>query len=749
MDSLNIGKNAAKKLMKKHNVEHDGSPEMVYSLHEAENVISKEKERIEREQKRRKQISERRNSPHNSRDYEKRASSRVDSEKTTTYSIKEVQYKLGINRYDLQDAIRAGLIASPQNKRYEKTVVDSLDIKLFKECLTWERLFNLKQASNYLNISVDNFYSLTKTYAITPKVIESHDNPQEELLMYRYGDFIHLEDTNELKEMISTKLDLEYKENIEKYVFLTEVEIKEDNLNSLVNVGLRDRTEKPFRASLHLGPTNSGKTYRSLERLKEAYELDPTGKYVYAGPLRMLAFEVYEKLVAIYGASEVGFLTGEEQINPEAPILAATIEMAPTEGDLLVMDESHWMSETDRGHHWTRLLLGGKYRYLEVIAAGEAKEAILPLISDAVNLEVHEYERRTKIKYHGKINASRIPTRSAVVCFSRKNVFDVAKHLIKRGVKAGVLYGKLPLETRKKQIQDFLDNKYDVIVTTDVIGHGINLPIDNVVFAETEKFDGNIRRDLHSWEAGQIAGRAGRFGLSDEGKVYILNDIEWLHPDEDIVKEAVLVASGQVTSDLDATHPLTAPRFSDLMLSESDHCYISKAIDIWRGKAELALKEWNISPSPLTAVQENLNTAADILNCSLYPTLSNKYNDWVIPIDSLWQLVSGPFDKESPILKAGIQWINDGRKKDSLAIVECFKENIGNFVHSDDLEALEYAARSLSELKMLHVMFNDEGMLGAFNIEEYDYLDRELAHRISEKVSYESLRKLVFAMQTV
>ena len=151
------------------------------------------------------------------------------------------------------------------------------------------------------------------------------------------------------------------------------------------------RATRPAEVVFHLGPTNSGKTYESLQALAA------TGSGVYAAPLRQLAHEAYAKLSAVLPAGTVGLSTGEEEIDPDAPIVCCTVEKAPMRGDLLVLDESHWVADPERGHHWARLLLTGEYREMHLISATEAHPLLEPLISDAAHVTVVDHQRLSRL----------------------------------------------------------------------------------------------------------------------------------------------------------------------------------------------------------------------------------------------------------------------------------------------------------------------------------------------------------------
>jgi ATP-dependent RNA helicase SUPV3L1/SUV3 len=242
---------------------------------------------------------------------------------------------------------------------------------------------------------------------------------------------------------------------------------------------LPTRATRPEHVVFHLGPTNSGKTYESLQRLAEV------GSGVYAAPLRQLAHEAYAKLSAQLPAGTVGLSTGEEEIDPHAPIVCCTVEKAPMRGELLVLDESHWVADPDRGHHWARLLLTGEYREMHLISAAEAYLLLKPLVADAEHVEVVNHKRLSRLDVlRSPIRPPAVRPQTLVVAFSRKNVYAVAAELdAHRPGKVGVLYGALPPATRREVIEKFTDGEFEVLVTTDVIGHGINVPAATVLFA--------------------------------------------------------------------------------------------------------------------------------------------------------------------------------------------------------------------------------------------------------------------------
>ncbi|HEY7380381.1 MAG TPA: helicase-related protein [Gaiella sp.] len=300
----------------------------------------------------------------------------------------------------------------------------------------------------------------------------------------------------------------------------------------LIEIQLPQRRTEPESIVAHLGPTNSGKTYDALRFLAEQ------GKGVYAGPLRMLAQEAHRRLAAELGEERVGLVTGEERINEHAPIVCSTAEMAPLSGDVLVLDEVQWADDDERGAAWTRLLLAGEYRHLRVLGALDA----LPLVTRAFpDVEIRIFERKLPLEFVRERTLRSLEPGTVVVAFSRKAVLALAGEANRlHPGRVAVLYGAMPLASRREEIDRFLHGHADICVATDVLGHGVNLPCETLLFAETTKFDGQERRDLEPWELAQIAGRAGRFGLVERGHVGVLAGVPWARADPDLVESALV-----------------------------------------------------------------------------------------------------------------------------------------------------------------------------------------------------------------
>lgn len=276
-----------------------------------------------------------------------------------------------------------------------------------------------------------------------------------------------------------------------------------------------------IRYILHVGETNTGKTFQALKRMKQA----KSGLYL--APLRLLALEVYDKLNA--DGVPCSLKTGEEEkIMQGAEHISSTVEMFHEKEsyDVIVIDEAQMISDKDRGFSWYKAITKANANEVHIIGSRNMKQMILQLLGDS-DIEINEYEREIPLEVEQKtFNIKDTKKGDALVCFSRKRVLEIASHLQNNKRSVSMIYGSMPPETRKKQMQRFINGETNVIVSTDAIGMGLNLPIHRIVFLENEKFDGTRRRRLTSQEVKQIAGRAGRKGLYDIGKVAFTSDIK-------------------------------------------------------------------------------------------------------------------------------------------------------------------------------------------------------------------------------
>lgn len=274
---------------------------------------------------------------------------------------------------------------------------------------------------------------------------------------------------------------------------------------------------------LHLGPTNSGKTYDAVEALKKAE------KGIYLAPLRLLAFEQHQKL------NEEGYpcslYTGEEhKIIENARLQSSTVEIADLmeHYDVVVLDEAQMINDTDRGWAWTKVLLGINADEIHVCAAPYAEDIIVQTIKECGDeYQIMKHHRQTPLsmdKEKFKLQKTYIQKGDAFIVFSRRAVHAIARELQDMGKRCSVIYGNLPYDVRQEEARRFRDGETDVVVSTDAIGMGMNLPIKRIVFLEVKKYDGYTTRPLKPEEATQIAGRAGRMGLYEEGRWTVLGD---------------------------------------------------------------------------------------------------------------------------------------------------------------------------------------------------------------------------------
>ena len=260
------------------------------------------------------------------------------------------------------------------------------------------------------------------------------------------------------------------------------------------------------RVTAVLGPTNTGKTHYAIERMLS----HRTG--VIGLPLRLLAREVYDRIVAIKGPSVVAMITGEERIvPPRAAYWVCTVEAMP-DGlgcDFLAVDEIQLCGDPERGHVFTDRLLNARgLRETLFLGAETMKPAIAEMIPQA---EFIRRERMSTLTYTGSKKLSRMPARAAIVGFSVENVYAIAELLRRQKGGAAVVMGALSPRTRNAQVEMYQNGDVDYLVATDAIGMGLNLDISHVAFSSLSKFDGQRMRYLAPEELAQIAGRAGRY----------------------------------------------------------------------------------------------------------------------------------------------------------------------------------------------------------------------------------------------
>jgi ATP-dependent RNA helicase SUPV3L1/SUV3 len=268
------------------------------------------------------------------------------------------------------------------------------------------------------------------------------------------------------------------------------------------------------RVKAILGPTNTGKTHLAMERMLAH------SSGIIGFPLRLLARENYDRMVAQKGEANVALITGEEKIiPPDAKWFACTVEAMPLDrpngkgrAEFLAVDEIQLCADPDRGHIFTDRLLHAR-GLVETMFMGA--ETIRPLLQRLVpQVEIETRPRLSKLEYAGPVKLTRLPARSAVVAFSAQEVYAIAEAIRRRRGGCAVVMGRLSPRTRNAQVKMYQDREVDFLVATDAIGMGLNMDVDHVAFASLQKFDGHSPRALTAQEAAQIAGRAGR-GMRD------------------------------------------------------------------------------------------------------------------------------------------------------------------------------------------------------------------------------------------
>ena len=271
-----------------------------------------------------------------------------------------------------------------------------------------------------------------------------------------------------------------------------------------------------------LGPTNSGKTHRAMEALAKA------ASGVYLAPLRLLALENYERLQAARPHGEplaVSLVTGEERrMAEDGTHVASTVEMLDTRTrvEVAVIDEIQMLADRDRGAAWTAAVCGAPASVVYLVGAPEARRAIEALAERlGCPLEVHVLKRMGPLSMENTAvrKLRNVQRGDAVIAFSRREVLMWRDMITEMGLSVATVYGNLAPEVRRAQAERFRDGSADVVVATDALAMGLNMPIQRIVMTTTVKFNGVEEEEISASLARQIAGRAGRFGVHEEGLV--------------------------------------------------------------------------------------------------------------------------------------------------------------------------------------------------------------------------------------
>ena len=276
------------------------------------------------------------------------------------------------------------------------------------------------------------------------------------------------------------------------------------------------------RLVFHRGPTNSGKTHAAMEQLLAA----KTGCYL--APLRLMALENFDRMRA--AGVMVSMVTGEEVLICEgATHVSSTIEMADLSEpvEVAVVDEVQLLADADRGWAWTQGIIGIPAKSVILTGSPDALELVKAVCRlTGEDLEVVDFQRKTPLEpITGNVSINKVQAGDAIVAFSRIGVLRLRERIMLKGLTVATIYGGLGPEVRRSESSRFRNGEASVLVATDAIGMGLNLPIQRVLFTDLEKFDGKVRRTLTPSELRQVAGRAGRYGLAEKGLFGVMDGI--------------------------------------------------------------------------------------------------------------------------------------------------------------------------------------------------------------------------------
>lgn len=291
----------------------------------------------------------------------------------------------------------------------------------------------------------------------------------------------------------------------------------QEQLHTLLNCDLKQLF--PLARSLnrklefYVGPTNSGKTYNAMQNLKEA------NSGLYLAPLRLLALEGFEDLKA--SNIEATLITGEEQIiHEDAAHVCSTIEMIDfdLDVDVAVIDEVQMLDDADRGWAWVNAIIGCPAKKVIMTGSVNALEAVKRIARyTGEELEIVKHKRKNELKVLEKYTSlDNLKPASALIAFSRADVLRLKQKLQKK-YSVSVIYGNLSPEVRRDEARRFREGKTEILIATDAIAMGLNLPIETILFTTDTKFDGVSKRKINVNEIVQIAGRAGRYGHFEAG----------------------------------------------------------------------------------------------------------------------------------------------------------------------------------------------------------------------------------------
>lgn len=401
---------------------------------------------------------------------------------------------------------------SNYQKMYKHLVEFNFNGKSMKLFFWFNAPISLKK---YKLGSVDDFMEKVD------KIIKS--NEQKVLMFNKYlenreksGDFVSddLLNLDEIQELFKADKEFnEAKEIFDNAIITLIIKRESSRLDNIFNLKNYQNTfprARMMKRNIQVlcGPTNSGKTYEAVEALSKA----KSGAYL--APLRLMAMEIYDKLNAM--GVPCSLVTGDEEIIvPGAKHISSTIEAINLNEhyNVAVIDEFQMLQDVSRGWAWTQAILGVCAENVFVIGNDVALDVTLKALSKTEDIvSVRELKRKSELKVEFKrVEHNGFKKGDAVIAFSKAAVLEWAAYIKNKGFSVSVIYGALAPDVRRKQANMFTTGETDILVATDAIGMGLNLPIDRVVFTNIEKYDGYQTRLLTHSEIKQIAGRAGRY----------------------------------------------------------------------------------------------------------------------------------------------------------------------------------------------------------------------------------------------
>ncbi|MGE4419264.1 MAG: SUV3 C-terminal domain-containing protein [Sulfurimonas sp.] len=386
----------------------------------------------------------------------------------------------GANELDFSEAV------NESKREHEEQFLADLQA-LVEECGSYAALLHLSKEALYAKVYTVLLELLPSSLDISPKIVRKS--------VRRFVHNIHDEILKKQRYELLARTIRDFK-----------------NLFPLA----RDMRRK---LTLHIGPTNSGKTYQAMQKLKNA----DTGYYL--APLRLLALEGYEELKE--SGIEVSLITGEEQIiDDDATHISSTIEMVnfDVDVDVCVIDEVQMLDDRDRGWAWANAIIGAPAKEIIMTGSPNAKDAVIALAAYlGEELEIVEFERKNLLTLLNEPTHEKdVEPSTAIIAFSRKDVLKL-KQVFSKYFSVSVVYGNLSPEVRREEARRFRAGETQILVATDAIAMGLNMPIKTILFSKAEKFDGVNDRNLLPSEIHQISGRAGRFGLHENGYVGALS----------------------------------------------------------------------------------------------------------------------------------------------------------------------------------------------------------------------------------